>query len=313
MNLPFVSFVIPARNEMAHIGDCLESISGQNYPKNLFEIIVVDNASTDSTPEIAKTHNATVLSKINGHVGAVRNYGAQHARGEVFAFIDADCLIDPDWLTRAVEMLERNHDTVIGGGCLLPKRASWIETKWLLGKGTYSLPKNLIGASTVIRKDAFLRVGGFNEQVTSGEDTLLSNDLLREGYKVLITETLSVTHLGNAKTIREFFNRQVWHSENYLIHIHSSLSDPVFFLIVIEIFLIATSIANILIGQFEFSIFTIIASLAIPLLFSAKRIYRAGMPKFSLFDFLKIYFLDFLYVTGRICGLFKGIIGRNRN
>ena len=103
-----VSVVIPAFNEERVIGQCLESLNRVDFPKESFEVIVVDNSSTDRTVEVARLFtsslNLTVLKKAKGHISAVRNLGAAAARGHYLAFLDADMLVSPDWLGRAVSV-----------------------------------------------------------------------------------------------------------------------------------------------------------------------------------------------------------------
>src|SRR5690554_2773864 len=96
---PSFSIVIPVFNEENYIGRCLKSIYNSNYEHSQFEVIVVDNGSHDRSHQIALGFEHTrVLQLAKGNVGAVRNHGAAHARGDVLFFIDADCLVDPNWL-----------------------------------------------------------------------------------------------------------------------------------------------------------------------------------------------------------------------
>src|SRR5690606_20079031 len=113
-----------------------------------FEIIVVDNNSTDRTAEIAKASGATVLFKEKGPVGAVRNFGAMNARGDIIAFIDSDCVAPSDWLAYGSELITANSDTAYGGGCYLRAKPFFIERFWLLSNNNEgTLPKHLIGAT----------------------------------------------------------------------------------------------------------------------------------------------------------------------
>lgn len=115
---PFVSIVVPAYNEEKFIGDCLESLSNLSYPKCRYEIIVVDNCSKDNTATIAESMGAIVIRNAIGKVGAVRNQGATVARGEILAFIDADCIAGKNWLKSAIDKLK---DPTVGavGGCII--------------------------------------------------------------------------------------------------------------------------------------------------------------------------------------------------
>ena len=188
----FVSIIVPAYNEAKHIQECITSLKSQNYPKNSYEIIVVDNESTDNTAQIASNNEVKLLEKQPGNVGRMRNLGAKEARGEIVAFIDADCVVDPEWISRATELVSHQENAVFGGGCLLPPNPTIVEKYWLLGTPEAMLPRDLIGASIVLRKNIFEEVGGFNEEITSGEDTELSKQAQNSGctghpYVICIT------------------------------------------------------------------------------------------------------------------------------
>ena len=228
--LPFFSIVIPAYNEEDHIELCLQSIFDSDYDSTQYEVIVVDNGSQDRSYEIALSFGrANVFQLLEGNVGAVRNYGAIHAQGQVLIFIDADCLLDNDWLKRAEKLIRDHPNCSYGGGAKLPESATWIETSWLLqNKGQSTLPRHLIGASTMLPKRFFLKIHGFNELTSSGEDTDLHIQLVSANIPVLIDNALDVTHLGNAKTCMQFIQRQIWHSENYSKDFIGSLKDPIF-------------------------------------------------------------------------------------
>src|ERR1039458_10266218 len=102
MNSKGVSIIIPAFNEEQSIRQCLDSLVRMGSPRESFEVIVVDNGSTDRTPEVVRSYSGaldlTVLAKADAHVSALRNVGALHARGSTFAFLDADCTVPPGWL-----------------------------------------------------------------------------------------------------------------------------------------------------------------------------------------------------------------------
>jgi glycosyltransferase involved in cell wall biosynthesis len=97
-NLPFISVVVPVRNGEAMIGDCIESILACDYPGERHEVLVVDNASTDRTPEVVSEHPVRLLNEPQRGVSFARNRGIAESSGEILAFIDGDCLADPSWL-----------------------------------------------------------------------------------------------------------------------------------------------------------------------------------------------------------------------
>lgn len=304
---PYFSIVIPAYNEEDHIGACLQAIFDSEYDGTQYEVIVVDNGSHDRTREIAlNSDRARIFQLPEGNVGAVRNYGAKQSRGLILVFIDADCVMDNDWLNRAEKLIKDRPNCAYGGGAKLPGNATWIETSWLLeNKGQPTLPKHLIGASTMLAKELFLSADGFDELVSAGEDTDLHNRLIFRNVPVLIDHALDITHLGNAKTAIQFLRRQIWHSENYMRNIRGSITDPTFNLI-LAFTILAPTIVAIAPFNSKLSLLIALTTAFIPLLFSVKRVIRSK--NFAhLKNFRKIYFLDLLYVFGRSLGLLKGL------
>src|SRR4030042_4934425 len=99
--LPFVSVVIPAYNEEAYLLSCLESIKNQDYAAE-YEVIVVDNASTDNTAKIARDWGAEVVYESKRSPACARQKGAEAATGRIIAFIDADARSPSHWLSPLV-------------------------------------------------------------------------------------------------------------------------------------------------------------------------------------------------------------------
>jgi len=104
---PLVSVIIPAYNATAFLGETLDSVLAQTYPN--LEIIVVDDGSTDDTPDLLGSYGdrIRVLRQANSGQATARNHGAREAHGELLAFLDSDDLWDPDKIARQVELLDR--------------------------------------------------------------------------------------------------------------------------------------------------------------------------------------------------------------
>ncbi|SHK46101.1 Glycosyltransferase, catalytic subunit of cellulose synthase and poly-beta-1,6-N-acetylglucosamine synthase [Marinobacter antarcticus] len=302
MGFKFISVIVPAHNEQEYISQCLESLASQDYPTDNYEIIVVDNNSIDKTQEIALQFNVQIIEQKTGPVGRVRNAGAKAAKGEVLAFIDGDCVAPTDWLSKGASLL-LDKDTVCGGGYLLRPSPYWIEKAWLLENK--APPKELLGGCIFIRKDDFFLAGPFDEKITSGEDTKLSMSLRNQNYSLIMTEELDVIHLGNPTTLKNFFLRQIWHSENYLQNWHETVKDPTFYFLIL--FLIG--FISLLTGTISENITAMLISTTIitgtPLIFTIKRLRRSRNIDRNLRNLPAIYFLDFIYLSGRLLGLGK--------
>lgn len=173
---PFISVVIPAFNEEKYISTALKSLSSQSLPKNEYEVIVVDNGSSDKTAQVAQEFGAKVVkySKIQG-VSAARQAGVDSARGEIIAFTDADALLPRDWLKNIQEKMgERN--VIALGGSMVPQGVGAVSVVLftiydliVLLHGFFGKPM-MWGNNMAVRKEAIRAIGGFNLSLSTSED-----------------------------------------------------------------------------------------------------------------------------------------------
>ena len=113
LDFPEVSVIVPVYNGAATIDACLESLLNQNYPADCFEIMVVENGSTDNTSEIVESYpEVRLLHSPQRGPGQARNYGVSQSKADIIAFTDADCVADPSWLT---ELMKGYCDPDVGG------------------------------------------------------------------------------------------------------------------------------------------------------------------------------------------------------
>src|SRR5437660_2782996 len=189
-----ISFIVPAHNEQAEIGRTLRAIDdaarvvGQPY-----EIIVVDDASTDATAEVARQHNATVLPVNHRQIAATRNSGARAAQGERFFFVDADTIISPGVLSSALRSLDKG---AAGGGA--PARfeadAPLYARLLLLWLGLSMRVAGISGGAFMFcTREAFRAIGGFEERLFGAEDAAMSWALKREDRFVVLWKYVSTS------------------------------------------------------------------------------------------------------------------------
>ncbi|MEQ5814958.1 glycosyltransferase [Marinobacter sp. NFXS11] len=306
------TIVIPCFNEAEHIGKCLSSLNNQNFPRDQFEILVVDNGSEDASVEISQALADRTIEYPDGKVGAVRNRGASEAKGENLVFIDADCTLDDDWLNRALELISRNEKTAFGGGCLLPPNASWIERCWLLeGREGNTLPRELIGCSIVLQRELFEKMDGFNEGMSSGEDSELSRRLKIAGNSVSLKRALNVVHWGNAKTQNAFLKRQIWHAKSYASNLRNNMCDPIFLLAGLFTALATLGGLSLFLAP-KASMLALMFALSLPAILTAKRFKRVSRIPCSLSEAANSYYLDLLYLAGRSIGLSAVLLSQLR-
>lgn len=305
---PFCSVVIPAFNEEQNIEASLSSLVNQSYPRERYEIILVDNGSTDKTPEIASAYADLILRKPDGNVGAVRNFGIASASGAVIICTDADCVVNPDWIRAGVALMAENPNHAFGGGLRPRVGASWIEKYWILNEsGRSTQQRALMGSSIFIWKIDLEELGAFNESMTSGEDSDLHQRALTSGLEVIISPELSVAHLGCPETPKDFISRQIWHSENYIHDFRNSLKDKVFWLTLIFLGCMFGALFSAITANY-FSAALLVASCQLPaLILVLKRVKRSAWHIQSLDELVKILLIDNFYLVGRSIGLLKGI------
>src|SRR5947208_16800205 len=104
--VPDLSVIVPARDAAESLPPLLRSLESQTLPRDRFEVIVVDNGSSDGTAEVAERHGATVVRDKIPNRSRARNLGAEAAASELYAFTDADCVPHPAWLA---ELQARAH------------------------------------------------------------------------------------------------------------------------------------------------------------------------------------------------------------
>lgn len=182
-----ISLVIPAYNEERFIGKCLDSVC--NNPRSRFrEIIVVDNGSSDATAKIAETYlSVTVVREYKKGANCARQKGFETATAECIAYIDADCMLSPDWFQKAEKYMADSDVVLLNGPITYYDGPRWLRVAVLSIQWT-ALPLShlfitfLIGGNFIVRRSALKEVGGFNCDIAFyGDDADLATRLKGKG------------------------------------------------------------------------------------------------------------------------------------
>jgi GT2 family glycosyltransferase len=172
----------------------------------------------------------------------MRNRGAETATGEILAFLDADCIADPEWLSAAEASL-REAPCVTGDSYDIPDKPHWIERAWFAQEQRGRRLTNLIPAGNmIVPRELFLRLGGFDEQLLTGEDAEFCQRASR-AVSVVADDKVRVVHLGNPKTLRKFMTREMWHGMGALGSLRLNWKDKPLFGTVIFLLLTVIQIA----------------------------------------------------------------------
>ena len=177
-----LSFIVPAHNEELELPGALSAIRrAADTAGRRFEIIVVNDSSTDRTVSIARQYGARVVSICCRHIAATRNAGARASRGEILFFVDADTRIAPGHVRGAILALEKGY---AGGSarlrfdCAVPL---WAQLFFQVFSTLYFAANLGAGAFFFTTRQNFFAAGGFDEQFFAGEETFLSMALKKFG------------------------------------------------------------------------------------------------------------------------------------
>jgi glycosyltransferase involved in cell wall biosynthesis len=205
------SFIVPAHNEEALLGETLRALRGAAETVGVsYELIVVDDGSTDRTAQIARDSGATVVPVHLRKISAVRNAGARVARGEVLVFVDADTLVPAKTLAAVIKRLRQG---AVGGGAQVRLDDGvplWgrILTRFLV---SIFFQLHLAGGCFLFaRREAFDAVGGWDENYFASEEVHLSRALHGQGRFVIVREAVTTSgRKFRLYSAREFFEQAV--------------------------------------------------------------------------------------------------------
>ena len=225
---PRVSVVVCAYNAERTMEECLESLTALRYPN--FEVIVVDDGSTDSTRAIAERYpQFRLISHENRGLAVARNEGIHAASGEIVAFTDSDCAVDPDWLTFLVHRLLSENFAAVGGPNLPPPEDHWIPEVVARSPGgpTHVLltdfeAEHIPGCNMAFWRDKLFEVGLFDPIYrAAGDDVDICWSLQNAGYKIGFAASALVWHRRRA-TIAAYLGQQrgYGHAESLLYFKH---------------------------------------------------------------------------------------------
>ena len=242
-----ISIIIPTYNRREEIKDLLISLKRQDCPSP-FEIIIVDDGSTDGTRELLQSiakewgEQLRFLSQDNRGVGPARNLGIRHAQGDILVFVDSDCIAPPQWLKNLTAVLSDPQVGAAGGSELAPPGDSllmkcfsylmtaFLTTGGLRGKTGKKLGKYYPrGGNMAVRKQALDAVGGFINRTYGGEDIVLNYKVKQAGFLLKYAENASIYH-HRRSTISQHFRQifQLGKARIAIARLHRSLLEPVY-------------------------------------------------------------------------------------
>jgi cellulose synthase/poly-beta-1,6-N-acetylglucosamine synthase-like glycosyltransferase len=235
-----ISVIIPARNEEQNIGSCLSSITQQNYPLHLFEVIVVDDHSEDATATIIKSfaaNNVKLVSlkdftggnPLNSYKKKAIEIAIKQSTGTLIVTTDADCIVPPTWLQTIAVFYEKNNSAFIAAPVgyynensflKIFQSLDFITLQGITGASVYKKFHSMCnGANLVYERKAFDEVNGFKgiDAIASGDDMLLMHKIYQRypDRVQFLKSKQAIVQTQAMETLSGFFNQRIrWASKS---------------------------------------------------------------------------------------------------
>ncbi len=222
-----VSVVIPAYNAEKTITQCLQALAEQSYPTESYEVIVVDDGSTDGTAGLVQKHAVKYIHQDNQGPAAARNNGARQSEGDIILFTDADCVPNADWIDQMVSSFNEPDVIAVKGAYKTRQKALVARFAQLEFEERFEMLKRADSIDMVdtysagFRRDVFVEMGGFETSfsVANNEDTELSYRMSKLGRKMVFNPAAVVYHLSHPDSVAKYarlkFGRGYWRTVVY--------------------------------------------------------------------------------------------------
>lgn len=217
MTTKFVSVIIPVYNDSQRLKLCLESLFSQTYPSSYYEVIVVDNNSTDNIQSIVSQFPQVIYTE-EKQIGsyAARNKGISLAKGEVISFTDSDCIPYPNWIEKGIENISKIGEHGLIGGKIellfkdpnnltaveLYERLSAFPQESYINNYHFSATANLFTTQSTLKE-----VGVFNSSIKSGGDYEWGRRVYKKGYTLKYVENVVIKHPARY-SYQELYNKK---------------------------------------------------------------------------------------------------------
>lgn len=223
---PELAIVIPVRNDAGRLRRCLAAIQASAHSENV-QIIVADNGSTDESAATAAREGAAVLPLPRYRVGELRNRAVETTSAPLIGFVDADHIIDAGWIPAAMDVFRDAAISGAGAPYSVSPDANWVQRAYHRFRPIVDAarPADWLGSGNlIVRRDAFVGVGGFDATLESCEDVDLCNRLRLAGHRLLADPRLRSVHLGDPASLRALFFGELWRGRD---NIKVTLRGPI--------------------------------------------------------------------------------------
>ena len=281
-----VSVIIPTLNEARHIKTCLDSILNQSYPKDKYEVLVVDSDSTDGTIDIVnaycgKHNNVTLIFEDKKSASAARNKGIEMAKGKIIAFVDADTIISEGWIAQIIGSFDDLHQLgVVGGPDFTPNDDPYIAQMIGLtenSEGIVSEVKDKEAAMMIkscncgCLKEVLDNVGYFEVDVPPTfyfDETPLWLKMIANGYKAYFNPKMYVYH-RRQRSVKEFLKIAYRYGASKAMLGYIDTKD----ILVISVLIFSLLTPFFLLMSFAISLPLVLVGMVVLFIYTIKRFY----------------------------------------
>jgi len=224
-----VSFIVVTFNEARALPKVHAAVLALQRPEGVeIETIAIDGGSRDGSPEVARRCGFSKVIELPGaSIPVCRNAGIHEAQGNWLAFVDGDCVLTADWLQQAAGLMATQPELILGWPASPPTPGTRIQQAWHAHWMTKNPPREMENGQPVVKsggfrmittrnmimhRSVFERIGGFDETLSTGEDTDFVFRATMAGIPAWGLPALQSVHLGEPDTLKKFFRQQLWHA-----------------------------------------------------------------------------------------------------
>lgn len=210
---PYVTVIIPTYKDTDFVLRCMDALSKQTYPKDNFEVLIINNAPQDKINFASRFKNLNIIDEFKPGSYAARNKGLSYANGSIIAFTDSDCVPSQDWILNAIKIFETTPKIERLTGPVRIFRepySSWLAWKFesiTAFNQRFNVQKGVsVTANLFVKREIFNTVGYFDANLFSGGDIEWNERATRAGFGLLFSEDVIVNHPAR-KTFRDIIKK----------------------------------------------------------------------------------------------------------